>query len=257
MTRARGFTLLEVLLATVLFGFLMSGYYVVFLNVVELEEYARAQRAFSTLGPAILDLVEDDLLSLHVSPTKADAFPFRGSEESLQGQPADRMNFVARRLSVHQEDIGSRGIFLRSPLNEVGYRLGRGEGEVRRLYRREGYSVDAAPLEGGDYHELYDRVVSLDIHYAGYRVEEAERSSASTLGQHELERFESWDSEERKGFPAAVIVTLVLEPPLLGVRPPPGAREAPPRQTFVRIIPLVQAHDVPPAPAGPAPAAGN
>ncbi len=257
MRSQRGFTLIEVLLATVLFALLMAGYYVVFLNVVELEEYARSQRAFSTVGPAILDLMEDDLAALHISPVKADAFPFRGTDETLQGQPADRMNFVARRASVQQEDIGSRGTFLRSSLNEVGYRLGRGEGEVRRLYRRESYSVDAAPLEGGEYHELYDRVVSLDIQYAGYRVEETERSSSTELGRHELERFESWDSEERKGFPAAVIITLVLEPPLLGVQPERKQGEPPPRQTFVRLIPLIHAHDIPPAPAQPAPGGGG
>ena len=56
MTR-RGFTLLEVILATTLFALLMSSYYAIFFNVSQLEEYARSQRAFSAVGPAILDLV--------------------------------------------------------------------------------------------------------------------------------------------------------------------------------------------------------
>ena len=102
---SRGFTLIEVILATTLFALLMSSYYVVFTRVVELEAYARDQRAFGTVGPAILDLIEDDLLSLYSHPREPDAFPFRGDDESSGGKPADRMFFVVRRASVHQEEF--------------------------------------------------------------------------------------------------------------------------------------------------------
>lgn len=250
--RAGGFTLVEVVLATVLFSLLMAAYYTVFLNAVQLEEHVRSERAFGTVAPAILDLVEDDLASLHTSPTKLDAFPLRGTDGSLDGEPADEVHFVARRASVHQEDLGGRGKFLRSPVNEVGYKLARGDrgSETRKLYRREAYYVDGSPLEGGDYHEIYDRVVSLDIAYAGYRVEERERADSRSLGEHRLERFESWDSAERKGYPSAVIVTLVVEPPRLSVEPEAERGKPRPRHTFVRVIPLFQADDVA-APAAP------
>lgn len=250
MKRQCGFTLIEVILATTLFALLMSSYYVVFTRVTELEQYARHQRAFGTIGPAILDLIEDDLLSLYTHPRQADAFPFRGEDESLAGQPADRISFVARRRSVHQEEFFGSDNWLRSPINEVGYRLQRAPsqfGEVRRLFRREGFYVDETPMQGGDYYEVYDRVIAFDVTYAGYPVEEEERKDQDTLGDRSLERFESWDSETRKGFPTAVIITLTVEPPSMALRTR-GDDFEPETRTFVRIIPLVQADDIPPPP---------
>ena len=108
-------------------------------------------------------------------------------------------------------------------------------------------NVLGTPLQGGDYFEVYDRVVGFDVVYAGYRVEESERTDQEKVGTHGLDRFESWDSEERKAFPTAAIVFLTIEPPQVGeierfrdVRPE--------RRTFVRIIPLPQADDVAPPP---------
>ena len=88
-------------------------------------------------------------------------------------------------------------------------------GNVRKLYRRESYYLDESPLSGGDFYEVYDRIVSFDVHYAGYRAEEEARESTETLGERNLDKFESWDSEERKALPTAIIVTLVIEPPQL------------------------------------------
>jgi prepilin-type N-terminal cleavage/methylation domain-containing protein len=246
----RGFTLLEVVLASALFALLMSVYYLAFSNVLVLDEFARSQRAFGSIGPAVLDLVEDDLLSLYTAPQQPAAFPFRGEDDSLASEPADRMNFVVRRASIHREEFFGSGNWLRSPVNEVGFRLARGTGpyqDLRRLYRRESYYVDGTPLQGGDHFEVYDRVVGLDVVYAGYRVEESERTDQSRVGTHGLDRFESWDSEERKAFPTAAIVFLTIEPPQVG-EIDRYRDERPERRTFVRIVPLPQADDVPPPP---------
>jgi type II secretion system protein J len=246
--RRRGFTLLEVILATTLFALLMSSYYVVFLNVSELEQYARQQRAFSAVGPAVLDLIEDDILSLYSHPRAQNAFPFRGENDSRGSQPADSFHFTAMRPSIHKEEFFDSRNWLSSPVNEVGYRLARGDGDVRRLYRRESYYVDATPLQGGDYYEIYDRVTAFDVVYVGYAAEEEERKSQDTLGQHSLETFESWNSEERRALPTALIVTLTVEPPRLEAAGTDArgnvVRE---RRTFVRIIPLIQADDILPA----------
>lgn len=248
----RGFTLLEIILATVLFALLMSQYYDVFLGVVSLEEYARESRSYGSVGPAVLDLVEDDALSLFTHPRAADAFPFRGADDLMGAKPADRLNFVARRESIHQEEFGTDN-WVRSPINEVGYRLADNSAapdRLRKLYRREDYYVDTSPLQGGDYFEVYDRVVSFDVKYLGYPSEEEARTDAASLEDRRLQVFESWDSEERKGLPTAMIVTFVIEPPVLGARPEPEyedddeANED--RRTFVRIIHLVQAADIQP-----------
>ena len=250
--RQRGFTLLEILVSTALFALLMGAYYSAFSNVLMLEEYARHQRAFSSVGPAVLDLIEDDILSTYTHPNELAAYPFRGENDSLGSEPADRMQFVARRASIAQEEFFGRDNWVRSPVNEVGYRMGRGKaslGDVRRLYRRESYYVDDSPLQGGNYYEVYDRVVSFDIQYVGYRAEEEARTDSSTLGESNLDKFESWDSEERKGLPSALIVTIVIEAPQItrdGGRDRDEFAVARSRRTFVRIIPLVQMDDVKP-----------
>jgi len=247
----RGFTLLEILVATALFALLMGAYYSSFTDVLLLEEYARNQRSFATVGPAVLDLIEDDMLSMHTHPVERGVHPFRGEDDALESEAADRLSFVARRASVAQEEFFGRDSWTRSPINEVGYRLGRGNmtvGNLRRLYRREDYYVDESPLAGGDFYEVYDRIVSLDVAYAGYRVEEEARESTDTLGERELDRFESWDSEERKGLPTAVIVTLVIEAPQITreVADEDDRVEGRDRRTYVRVIRLVQADDVEP-----------
>jgi len=256
----RGFTLLEIILATVLFALLMSQYYQVFTGVLELEEYARDQRSFASVGPAVLDLVEDDLLSLHRNRDAMDAYPFRGEDGSLSGEPADAMDFVVRRRSVSQEQVYGDGQWVRSPVCEVGYRLARGEltgRNVRKLYRRESFYPDSQPTRGGDYYEIYDRVIAFNLTYVGHRVEEEARADGSD--ESLLETFESWDSEQRRGYPTAVIVTLTIEPPELAfVEREPGDVEEPRDQrTFVRVIPLALAQDVDPPEAGQEPGAGN
>jgi len=260
--RAAAFTLIEIMIATILFAGLMAMYYDVFTGVMDLEQHARESRAFSSVGPAILDLIEDDADSLYVNPTALDAFPLRGLDQDLAGLPADRIAFIAQRGSIHQEEFYGHDKWLHSPINEVGYRLDRGRpgSTARRLYRRESYYVDESPLEGGDYYEVYDRVAGFDIHYVGFRAEESERSSQEALGRHQLETFESWDTEQRKAVPTALIVTLTVEAPQLSMiestRRKDGKRE---RRTFVRILRLIQADDIPPAqnqgnPPGKAPA---
>jgi len=142
------------------------------------------------------------------------------------------------------EAFFDRKTFVSSPVNEVGYRLARGEGNVRRLYRRESYYVDGTPLQGGDYFEVYDRVLAFDVLYVGYRSEEDERKSQDTLAQHKLDTFESWNSEERRAMPTALVVTLTVEPPQLAATSEDTPEQARPKRTFLRIIQLVQADDI-------------
>ena len=126
--RARAFTLMEIMIATTLFALLMGMYYEVFTNVVQLEDYARRTRSFASVGPAVLDLVEDDLLCLYTHPRAGDAFPFRGTDDSMASEPADRMHFVSGRPSIHLEELYGDDTWVRSPINEVGYRLAKARG---------------------------------------------------------------------------------------------------------------------------------
>ncbi len=244
----RGFTLIEIMVATTLFALLMGTYYMALSNVLLLEEHARDQRAFGSIAPSVLDLIEDDFLSLHAHPRERAVFPFRAEDASLGSEAADRVDFVALRESIRQEEFFGHDRWVRSPVNEVGYRLARpadgGRREVRTLHRREGYYVDGTPLQGGDYYEVYDGVVAFDIYYLGYRVEEEARAAENTSEKKRLEKFESWDSEERKGLPTAAVVTLTIAPPRMQATEEDERTTALESRTFVRIIPFLRADDV-------------
>ncbi len=252
MTRARGFTLIEIVLATVLFSLLMASYYEVFTGVLQLEEYARESRSFANVGPAVLDLIEDDIHSLYIHPRARDAFPFRASDDSLGSQASDSFHFVATRRSIGTEEFFGNDRWTHSPINELGYRVARSSSrrDSRRLYRRESYYVDGTPLDGGDYYEVYDRVHAFDVTYVGYRVEEETNTEATA--DRQLETFESWDSEERKGYPTAMIVKFTIEAPQLTMESKRLDDFEPERRTFFRIIHFVHADDVDPpeAPTG-------
>ena len=253
--QARGFTLIEIILATVLFSLLMASYYEIFNGVLQLEEYARESRSFSNVGPAVLDLIEDDIHSLFIHPRADDAFPFRGNDDSMGSQASDSFHFVGTRASIGEEQIFGDE-WTKSPVNELGYRVARSSSrrDTRRLYRRESYYVDGTPLDGGDYYEVYDRVHAFDVTYVGYRVEEEDNSEATE--ERLLETFESWDSEERKGYPTAMIVKLTIEAPQLTV-PIDGEDTEPTRRTFFRVIHFVHADDVDPPAAPDGNANGN
>ena len=79
--------------------YLMASYYTAFLQVIETEQFARESRHFGAIGPAILDLIEDDLVSLYVHPRAPDAFPLRGDDDTRGGKPADSLHFVTRRAN--------------------------------------------------------------------------------------------------------------------------------------------------------------
>lgn len=257
MKGGRGFTLIEIIVATTLFALLMSSYYMALSNVLLLEQAARDQRAFGTIGPTVLDLIEDDLLSLYTHPREPAAFPFRAEDGSLGSEPADRLDFVTRRASIRQEEFFGHDRWVRSPVNEVGYRVARSTGgggrEVRTLHRREGFYVDGTPLLGGDYYEVYDGVVAFDIYYLGYRIEEDARSAENAGNERQLEKFENWDSEERRGFPTAAVVTLTIAPPRITEAARAEGDDTSTHRTFVRIIRFLRADDVaPPAPGAAA-----
>lgn len=253
--RERGFTLMEIILATVLFSLLMASYYEVFTGVLELEEYARESRSFANVGPAVLDLIEDDIHSLYIHPRANDAFPFRGNDDAMSSQPSDSFDFVSTRASIGEEQIFGDS-WTKSPVNEIGYRVARSSTnrDSRRLFRRESYYVDGTPLDGGEYYEVYDRVHAFDVTYVGYRVEEETNTEATD--DRLLETFESWDSEERKGYPTAIIVKLTIEAPQLTI-PIEGLDEEPERRTFYRVIHFVHADDADPPQAPNGDGTGN
>ena len=92
--------------------------------------------------------------------------------------------------------------FLRTSINEVGYRLRPNPqyDEFLEIYRREDAAVDDEPFEGGEFTFLHDRVKNFDIQVFAEDGIDAEPIEA--WGQFE---------DENIGVPARLEITLVLE----------------------------------------------
>ena len=150
-------------------------------------------------GPAILDLIENDLRALYAFNLAEDGV-LRITDRSVAGLDADRIDFIATTDSLVVTPGQDR--YLRSDLNEVGYclRPNPDDNDFLELYRREGFGVDDEPFNGGYYTFLHDRIVAFDI-----RVFEEDGIDA--------EEFESWgtDFDEFSGLPTRIEIDLVLE----------------------------------------------
>ena len=120
-------------------------------------------------GPAILSLIEKDLVAAIPYPAKNPGPIFVGQDVLRGAGHADRIDFVAAVLSQGTRDdalLTDTKLTL-SPVNEVGYQV-RENPEAPgmfKLYRREDFSVDDIPLRGGTLYELHDRVISLNFEY--------------------------------------------------------------------------------------------
>lgn len=196
-----GFTLIEVLLVLMI----MSGIMVVITQVLTAARTSRDTihniRETQLAGPAILDLVEQDLRALYLFNTE-DSRCLRIADRVVAGLDADRIDFVTTTngLVPTRSDDGSR--FLRADVNEVGYvlRVNPENNDFLEIYRREAFGVDEEPFFGGHYTFLHDRIVAFDI-----KVFEEDGIDAEEL--------ESWGTEtdEGTGLPTRIEIELALE----------------------------------------------
>ncbi|OHB75647.1 MAG: hypothetical protein A2Z34_09485 [Planctomycetes bacterium RBG_16_59_8] len=200
--RRSGFTLIEVLLTLTI----ASVVIVVVYGVLRTTIFAAGEKEDaiegSHIGPAILNIMRQDLESAIV--TDENVLSFQGIDGGSKGASGDRLDFLTTRIAlVRGADEEEKPFF--SSLNEAGYQLKEspaGNG-LFVLYRREQTPVDDDPVKGGDLAELYDRVKSLELLY--YDGEEWQKE---------------WDNVKSKGMPAAVRIELALSP-----RPEEAGRE--------------------------------
>ena len=119
----------------------------------------------------------------------------------MLGVDGDSLDFVSSTDSLVQRYRDDR--LLSSSLNEVGYRLRPNPeyDEFLEIYRREDFSVDDQPFEGGEYTFLHDRVRSFDIQVFDEDGPDAEPIPDWGMGS----------DEDRTGLPVRLEITLVLE----------------------------------------------
>jgi type II secretion system protein J len=195
-TRA-GFTLIEVLLTLLIMGGIM-------VSITQILTAARISRdtvhniqETQLAGPAILDLIERDLRAITVYD-RTRAAHLRVQNRVMLGLDGDGLDFVTTTdgLVTREEE----GRFVRTDVNEVGYRLRQSAGsdQFLEMYRREGYGVDEEPFDGGDFQFLHERVKGFDV------------QCFAADGPDE-EPVDEWGKDDSIGLPARIEVTLTLE----------------------------------------------
>jgi len=194
-----GFTLVEVLVVIVIMSGILMTISTVLATARETRDTIHNMNETQLAGPAILDLVEADLrglLTYSMRPSKV----IRVTSRELSGEPADRIDLVTTTNSRLFELGNERA--LRADYNEVGYVLREREGsaDFLEMYRREDFSVDEDPFEGGKYTFLHDQVRKFEI-----LVYEEDGPDAEPL--------EEWNTsnEPDNRLPLRIEITLELE----------------------------------------------
>ena len=199
--RDRGLTLLEILVATALLAVLFAEVYGIVSGAVTLRNDIEEGATPFAVGPAVMDLVVEDLRGATIEPYK-DLDAFHAEPETHNGETCTKLDFVTcipsrKRVRIQDEEVKAR-------LNEVGYRMRRSETTqgLYALYRREDLGVDDDPLNGGKYYKLADNVKVFRVDW--FAEDPGDPSTDDAKGEEE------WDAKKEKKLPYACRITLTL-----------------------------------------------
>ena len=188
-----GFTLVELLLAVMLLGIMMSIVYGVLITTLKGQKQIEVITQSSEIGPSLLAQIRQDLEGAFL-PDEQGTY-FMGFNRAGSTGDRDRIDFITTRLAYGAELAEEEPAF--HSVNEVGYQVKASEVDpmLGVLYRRQDYFLDKDPLVGGQLVELYDRVLHFSVTYF-----------------LEGEWIDKWDGEAAKGtMPEAVKVELRLQ----------------------------------------------
>ncbi|MBI3817621.1 MAG: prepilin-type N-terminal cleavage/methylation domain-containing protein [Planctomycetes bacterium] len=199
----RGFTLIEILVALVLTGLIMTSVFGVLHDALQARDHIHNVSQTQRTGPLILDLIESDLRAL--APFNiAQRRVFLGKKNSIGGSDADTFDFVACKSAISDMTVSDgalgRDRSVHAPLCEIGYKLKRNTREpvFIELWRREDPLVDDDPFSGGIYTKIYDKLTAFHVTYF---------SEAGSQTRAE----DQWSSEEAGALPQRMKIEIDLE----------------------------------------------
>jgi prepilin-type N-terminal cleavage/methylation domain-containing protein len=167
-----GFTLLEVLVAVVILGIVLTAVYAAYTSNLETIQAARDYGEVNQIGRIVLDRMAKDLESAFVeSPLTGPEIKlgFIGETRDVDGNPADRIDFT----TLTHLDVAGTG--LETDLCEIGYYLEEDpDKETYNLYRRDDPTPDDDLTAGGHAMVLASNVVGLRFTYENAKGEVSE-----------------------------------------------------------------------------------
>ncbi len=187
LTYSRGFTLMEVLIATAILAIVMMLVYGSFVQTRRV--IGRTEAAVDGLRGirAAFSRITNDVGMAFLNSAN-DATFFVGTDDYEGGYPADQMDFTS--FSHVQRSSQAR----ESDQMEVGYYLRKDYEGASFLMKREKNRIDLNPMYGGKSYELCEDIMGLDFRYLD-----------------EGTWLESWDSRVSKKMPEAVEITMIIK----------------------------------------------
>jgi prepilin-type N-terminal cleavage/methylation domain-containing protein len=199
--RARGLTLLEILVATALLAVFFAEVYGLVATTLKLRADIEDGATPYAVGPAVMDIITEDLRGATIEPYK-DLNAFHAEAKTVNTETCTELDFVTtvpsrRRIKIQDDEVKAR-------LNEVGYRLRRSETVqgLSALYRREDLGVDEDPLNGGKFYKVADSVKIFRVDW--FADDPGDPSTDDAKGEEE------WDAKKEKKLPWGCRVTLTL-----------------------------------------------
>ncbi|MCZ6597417.1 MAG: prepilin-type N-terminal cleavage/methylation domain-containing protein, partial [Planctomycetota bacterium] len=196
-----GFTLMEVLVTILIIGLMLASVTQILTSVRYTRDTIHNIQEVQLAGPAIMDRLERDLRGIFTINQPREMH-LRVMNRVLLGEDADRIDFVTTTDGLEWNYEQDRP--LRADYNEVGYclRTSRADDRFLEMYRREDLGVDEAPLAGGAFTFLHDRVKSFNIEV--FAADGPEEEPVEEWGMDPTD-------EDTQGLPAALRITLTLE----------------------------------------------
>ncbi len=192
MSRNRGFTLIEVLLALSILAMVVTGIYAAFSTSSSNIEGAERARDEGDMARSLIARLSDDISNAFYKDGLAGAVFYGRSHEVETGGQALRKDsvFMTTLTNWRRPDTKETDLW------EVGYLFQEkpdGSGHVMMRSEKREFSKDAQPMEGGTEFEITDKVDELRLRY----YDGANWS-------------DDWDAKSSHRLPKAVEITLVL-----------------------------------------------
>ena len=218
-----GFTLVEIVIAMLITALIVLPLGMIVRSTVDAKVSVEAEARARRLGPNIMAAISRDLRNAWATGpdenVEMDGEWFRGEHHGGDDDAQDEIWFASS-IDSYMKYEG-----ISSDLTEVGYYVKENKVDDKSpldglysLYRREDFSVDKRPDEGGLGIKMHDRVVSFHIWY--YDLPRDAIGEDGKLDPTALEEVvkrgsstekDSWDSKDNDRLPYAVRVELILD----------------------------------------------
>jgi general secretion pathway protein J len=143
LERARGLTLIEVMIALSILAFMAAAIYTIMRNATDMQEEERARADLHTMGRNAMERMRKEIASAYLSTYESEHW--KTEFKATDRDPIDEIDFVSRTHEKHYPDVRE------SDLAEVGYRSEEGQEGMafRTLLHREAAVIDDRTDRGG------------------------------------------------------------------------------------------------------------